>query len=154
MNIGSGEGYPSNSLSNFSPHPFVIDGVECSSMEGFLQSLKFKNPEVQKEVCKLVGLGAKRRGKNRNKSWKRSQTLYWGGAPIKRDSKEYQELLDRAFDCLSKNNSFKKALLASKGMSLTHSMGRDKIQDTTLTTKEFISRLYKIRDRYINEVIK
>ena len=60
MDIGSGNGYPSAALSNFAPHPFVIDGVECASMEGFLQSLKFSNPDMQKEVCKLIGIKAKR----------------------------------------------------------------------------------------------
>ncbi len=40
MDIGSGKDWPSSALSNFSPHPFIIDGVECNSMEGFLQSLK------------------------------------------------------------------------------------------------------------------
>ena len=38
LDIGSGKDYPSNALSNFAPHPFVIDGVECNSMEGKLQS--------------------------------------------------------------------------------------------------------------------
>ena len=38
MDIGSGSGYPSSTLSNFAPHAFTIDGVECASMEGFLQS--------------------------------------------------------------------------------------------------------------------
>ena len=42
MDIGSGKGYPSSSLSNFAPHEFVIDGITCQSMEGFLQSLKFQ----------------------------------------------------------------------------------------------------------------
>jgi len=36
MDIGSGNVYPLNSLSNFAPHPFEIDGVKCNSMEGFL----------------------------------------------------------------------------------------------------------------------
>jgi predicted NAD-dependent protein-ADP-ribosyltransferase YbiA (DUF1768 family) len=36
MDIGSSNGFPAGTLSNFSPHPFVIDGVECNSMEGFL----------------------------------------------------------------------------------------------------------------------
>lgn len=36
MDIGSGTGYPSVALSNFAPHSFVIDGVECASMEGFI----------------------------------------------------------------------------------------------------------------------
>ena len=45
MDIGSGTGYPSANLSNFSPHMFIVDGIKCNSMEGFLQSLKFQDPE-------------------------------------------------------------------------------------------------------------
>lgn len=59
MDIGSGNGWPSASLSNFAGHRFEVDGVECYSMEGFLQSLKFKSPEMQTEVCKLIGKAAK-----------------------------------------------------------------------------------------------
>lgn len=46
MDIGSGNSYPAVSLSNFSPHPFIIDDILCNSMEGFLQSLKFKDIEM------------------------------------------------------------------------------------------------------------
>lgn len=147
MDIGSGTGFPSASLSNFAPHAFVIDGVECASMEGFLQSLKFSNPEMQKEVCKLVGKAAKFKGKK--KKWWKTQTLFWQGQSFKRDSQEYQELLDRAFDALSQNSSFQKALLATKGATLTHSIGKTKITETVLTTQEFISRLNRIRNKLI-----
>lgn len=68
MDIGSGTGFPSASLSNFAPHAFVIDNIECASMEGFLQSLKFSSPEMQAEVCKLVGKAAKFKGKKKEKS--------------------------------------------------------------------------------------
>ena len=33
MDIGSGKSYPAHALSNFAPHPFVFDGVECASLE-------------------------------------------------------------------------------------------------------------------------
>lgn len=145
MDIGSGSGWPSSALSNFAPHPFTIDGVECASMEGFLQSLKFKDPAMQVEVCKLVGKAAKFKGKK--KKWWREQTLFWQGAEFKRDSQEYQDLLDRAFDALSENTSFKKALLATKSATLTHSIGKSKQQETVLTKQEFCSRLTKIRER-------
>lgn len=46
MDIGSGTGYPSANLSNFHPHAFTIDGIACASMKGFLQSLKFENPDM------------------------------------------------------------------------------------------------------------
>ena len=143
MDIGSGSGYPASNLSNFSPHPFIIDGVECNSMEGFLQALKYENPEMQRTICKLVGKQAKFKGKK--KAWYRKQELYWQGKTIKRDSREYQELLDRAFTELSKNKKFGKALLATGNATLTHSMGKKKITETVLTKQEFCSRLTLLR---------
>lgn len=144
MDIGSKSGYPSSSLSNFAPHAFVLDDVQCASMEGFLQSLKFSNPDMQVEVCKLVGITAKRRGSKKN--WKTTQTLYWRGKPYKRDSEDYQKLLDRAYHALSQNASFQRALLATGSSSLTHSIGKNKINETVLTVQEFTSRLYKLRN--------
>lgn len=152
MDIGSGNGYPSANLSNFSPHPFVIDGVECNSMEGFLQSLKFSNVDMQKEVCKMVGFQAKRKGSNRNKQWKQSQILHWLGREYPRKSDEYQELLDKAFDALATNKKFQKALLASGNATLRHSIGRTKESETVLTIREFCSRLTKIRTRLQKEL--
>lgn len=149
MDIGSGKEYPSNALSNFAPHPFVFDGVECNSMEGFLQSLKFKNFDMQTEVCKLVGKAAKLKGKN--KKWYNDQKLYWNSVEYGRSSKEYQDLLDRAFNALSENTSFQKALIASGKATLTHEIGKSKENETVLTKREFISRLNKIRDRLFRE---
>lgn len=144
MDIGSGTGWPSAALSNFAPHPFVIDGVECASMEGFLQSLKFKEPDMQVEVCKLVGKAAKFKGKK--KKWWKTQTLHWQGQEFKRDSQEYQDLLDRAFDALAQNTGFQKALLATGKATLTHSIGKSKETETVLTKQEFCSRLTNIRN--------
>ena len=152
MDIGSGSGFPSATLSNFAPHPFVIDGVECNSMEGFLQSLKFSNPEVQREVCKLVGKAAKFKGKK--KKWWRTQTLHWQGTEIPRDSQEYQDLLDRAFNALAQNSGFRAALLATGNSVLTHSIGKTKITETVLTRQEFCSRLTKIREQIRKDNVK
>ena len=143
MDIGSGNTYPSCALSNFAPHPFVIDGVECASMEGFLQSLKFKNPEMQRFVCTLVGKVAKFKGKD--KKWWKEQKLYWQGIEYERDSDEYQLLLNRAYNALYKNDGFKRALEASKPAMLTHSMGKNDTSRTVLTQSEFCGRLMKLR---------
>ena len=145
MDIGSGKEYPANALSNFAPHPFTFDGVQCNSFEGLLQSFKFSSIEMQKSVCLLVGRAAKFKGKQ--KKWWMTQTLHWNGKEYKRDSKEYQELLDRAFEALSKNDSFRKALLASGDSVLTHEIGKSKESETVLTKREFISRLNKIREK-------
>jgi predicted NAD-dependent protein-ADP-ribosyltransferase YbiA (DUF1768 family) len=144
MDIKSGNKYPSRALSNFAPHPFVLDGVQCASMEGFLQALKFKNPEMQKHICSLVGFAAKRAGSKKN--WQRDQTLYWKGVPIKRDSDEYQCLLDAAYSAMfSQNEKAAKALLATGDATLTHSIGRSNKNETVLTAQEFCSRLMIMR---------
>lgn len=149
MDIGSGQGYPSSHLSNFHPYVFEFDGVKCYSMEGLLQSFKFKNVEMQQQVCKMVGKQAKFKGKK--KKWWKTQTLYWAGVEYARDSEEYQILLDKAFDALSQNTSFKKALLATGDAVLTHSIGKIKQSETVLTRQEFCSRLTKIRERIKGE---
>lgn len=143
MDVGSYNSYPSNALSNFSAHEFVIDGVVCASMEGFLQSLKFKDVEMQKYVCSLIGIKAKYKGKH--KKWWQTQTLYWQGKEYKRDSEDYQELLKRAYTEMCKNSSFRRAILASGDAVYTHSIGKNKISETVLTEKEFVSMLNMCR---------
>jgi hypothetical protein len=145
MDISSNAKYPAKALSNFSCDVFILDGVTCNSREGWLQSLKFKSPEMQEEVCKLVGVGAKKRGSQ--KKWFKTQTLYWRGEEYKRDSIEYQDLLDRAYNaCYEQSEPFRKALAQTVGATLTHAMGKNKKSETVLTTQEFCSRLTILRD--------
>lgn len=136
-------------LSNLHPYTFNIDGVVCESIEGWIQSLKFKEPEMQKHVCKLTGRIAKKQGSN--KKWYNTQTLHWQGVEYPRASKEYQDLLDRAYLALSKNTKFRKALLATQDAVLKHSIGRSKPNMTVLTVKEFCSRLCRLRTDIQND---
>lgn len=145
MDVGSNNKYPAGALSNFSGHRFFIDGVQCNSMEGFLQSLKCATPDMQVHICSLVGFAAKKNGSRRN--WKTKQMLHWQGCDIPRKSEEYQDLLDVAFMNMYRDSeSFRKALKASGNATLTHSIGRRKITETVLTINEFTSRLTKLRD--------
>lgn len=143
MNIGTGSNYPANALSNFAPHKFIFDGIECSSMEGLLQSFKCPHQHIQVEICKLVGREAKFKGKKYK--WFKTQKLYWLGKEYNRASIDYQLLLDRAFSALNTNESFKKALTATQNSTLSHSMGKSKINLSVLTESEFCSRLTKLR---------
>ena len=114
-------------------------------MEGFLQSLKFKEPDMQKHICTLTGIAAKRAGSKKN--WQRHQVLWWNGEPLQRDSQEYQDLLDDAYDAMfTQNNKARNALLATGNAVLKHSIGRTKITETVLTRQEFCSRLTRIRE--------
>ena len=149
MDIGSRNTYPGGALSNFSPHPFIFNGFQVNSMEGFLQGLKFKSPEMQQHVFTLVGFGAKKKGSN--KKWFRTQTLYYQGQPLNRHSQEYQNLLDEAYEAMfTQNEKAKKALLATHKAVLKHSIGKSDPHKTVLTEREFCSRLTKIRDKIKN----
>jgi len=145
MNIQSGSGYPASSLSNFCPYNFIVDDIQCNSMEGFLQSLKYQNIEMQEYVCTLVGKQAKFKGKK--KKWWKTQTLWWKGKQIDRHSKEYQDLLDKAYYSLALNNKFRRALLATGDANLTHSIGKRNPHETILTVNEFCGRLMNIRNK-------
>lgn len=148
MNIGSGNGWPSSALSNFAGHRFEFDGIERYSMEGFLQSLKFDKPHIQIEVCKLIGKAAKFRGKARNKAWRQAQSLWWKGCKICRHSIEYKNLLWAAYSCMyNQSEGFRNALTATKGMTLTHSIGSSNSSETVLTEREFVGILTRLRDR-------
>jgi hypothetical protein len=104
---------------------------------------------MQKHICTLVGFAAKKAGSGKN--WQRDQTLYWKDKAIKRDSAEYQELLDGAYWALfSQNEKARKALLATGDANLTHSIGRNKKSETVLTKQEFCSRLMDIRFKLKN----
>lgn len=145
MDIGSKAGYPTSAISNFAPHLFMFDGVLCASMEGPLQAFKYDKPDLQLEVCALVGLAAKRRGQRRNKAWKQSQTLWWMGEAYERHGAAYQALLTRAYDALAKNESFRRALLATGDAVLTHSIGHHNPRETVLTEQEFCGQVTRVR---------
>ena len=114
-------------------------------MEGLLQGIKFESPEMQSHVCTLAGHKARIAGQKKN--WQKTQTLWWQGEPMKRDSDAYSEFLDEAYDNLYRQNEkAQNALLATKDAVLKHTMGRRKINETVLTQREFCSRLTHMRD--------
>lgn len=143
INISSSTRGVAGSLSNFTPHPFILDGVICNSMEGFLQSLKFENPDMQVHVASLVGRKAKFKGKK--KKWYVTQTLYWQGVAYPRESEAYTKLIERAFDAYGQNSKVKKILLSTNNATFEHSMGKRKKSETILTRSEFVSNLTRVR---------
>lgn len=149
IDIHSKGEYPSCALSNFYEHPFVIDSVRCSSMEGFLQSLKFRSINKQKKVCLLSGKEAKNSARHTlaQLRWRITQTLYWQGVVYRRNSEEYKQLLDRAYDGISKNTAFITALKASANAELMHTIGSNDPKKTVLTEEEFVSQLKRIRQK-------
>jgi hypothetical protein len=116
-------------------------------MESLLQSFKFDDQKVQVGICCLTAPNAKRNGCERNEIWKKVQRLWWKGCEYERLGEKYQELLDKAFDALATNATFREALLATKEEVLTHSIGKSDPRETILTESEFCLRLTRIRSR-------
>lgn len=148
LDIMSKAEQPLNILSNFHPNEFELDGIQCASMEGFLQSLKTNDPDEQIRVCALNGATAKLYFAHtwKNLRWKLTGVLCWKGQKIKRTSRAYELLLDRAYAALAENPQFAAALLATGDAVLVHSIGKHNRRLTVLTEAEFVSRLMNIRD--------
>lgn len=137
--------YPANHLSNFAPHSFVLDGIDCRSMEGFLQSLKYRNPEKQSMICLLTGAEAKNAGIKKH-LWKITKRVYWKGNPYGLFSDDLQKLIDRAyFACFEQCEEFRNALQATENDELTHSIGKTDMRQTILTEYNYVRRLYYLR---------
>ncbi|MCR5163090.1 MAG: hypothetical protein K6C40_03635 [Thermoguttaceae bacterium] len=143
--------YPANVLSNYHKvdPPFLVDGVECFSIEGFLQALKHRDMDLQKQYCVLNGAKAHYVGNHSKgcREWLKTQTLWWQGKEYKRDSEEYINLIKRAYKArFDASPEFRKALEDSLGYTLTHNNGYDDPTRTLLTKKEFIDCLESLRD--------
>ncbi len=137
--------YPSNVLSNFYPNSFVFDNVECRSMEGFIQSLKYKNIKKQQKICLKVGIEAKKYSK-RKWLWKLTGHVFWQGKIYHRYNQEFFDLLIKAYQELYKQNeTFHQALDDTKDYKLIHSIGKNNPRKTILTEKEFIAILEYLR---------
>lgn len=138
-------------LSNFYVRPFVFDGVRCSSMEGFLQSLKYEDVTQQKIVASLPGPLAYTTGRSAP-DWRPLQILYWQGDVFCRHSDEYIELISQAFDAqFDQDETLKATLLKTVGQELRHSVGKTNPNQTILTEREFIYQLDRLRWRALGQ---
>ena len=144
------ENWIAQSLSNFAPHEFWLNGWQISCFEAFLQSMKFTDPVMQQKVLRMSGKDAKQAGSQQD--WEQNGWLYWNGKGYRRNSREYRLLLERAYDALLENDDFRNALIASRGKLLIHTIGR--YRHTVLTVPEFCGILMKKRRQLLREMKK
>ena len=146
LDIWSSNAYPSHVLSNLCSNRFIFDGIFCHSMEGFLQSLKYKDPNKQRQICAMKGRRAKTKTTT---AWQTDQIVWWKGVAINRQGNDYQELIRRAYKAmLGQNERFRIALMSTRGLRLCHSRGEQNPYKTILTEAEFCSILTEMRDAY------
>lgn len=146
LDIRSDGLYPSNVLSNLCSNGFRFEGMVCGSMEGFLQSLKYKDGDKQRQICSMKGGNARKRSVT---SWQTDQIVWWKGYAIDRQGEEFQQLVRHAYQAMfGQSQRFRDALMQTRGMTLIHSMGEMNPYRTILTSQEFCSILTDIRDAY------
>jgi len=138
--------YPSNVLSNLCSNGFRFEGMVCGSMEGFLQSLKYKDKDKQRQICSMKGGNARKRSVT---SWQTDQIVWWKGYAIDRQGEEFQQLVRRAYQAMfNQSQRFRDALMQTRGITLIHSIGEVNPYRTILTSQEFCSILTDIREAY------
>ena len=146
LDIRSNGLYPSNVLSNLCSNGFRFDGMVCGSMEGFLQSLKRKELDKQRQICNMKGGNARKMSVN---SWQTDQIVWWKGQAIDRQSEEYQRLIRRAYQAMfEQSERFRAALMQTRGVTLVHTSGEPSSYKTILTPSEFCGILMDLRDSY------
>ena len=146
LDIRSNGLYPSNVLSNLCSNGFRLDGMVCGSMEGFLQSLKRKELDKQRQICNMKGGNARKMSVT---SWQTDQIVWWKGQAIDRQSEEYQRLIRRAYQAMfEQSERFRAALMQTRGITLVHTSGEPSSYKTILTPSEFCGILMDLRDSY------
>lgn len=146
VDIWSKSDYPADVLSNLCSNGFRFDGMVCGSMEGFLQSLKQKDKDKQRQICSMKGKNAK---KMTSAGWQTEQIVWWKGVAIDRQSEEYGQLVRRAYQAMfEQNERFRTALMATRGQILFHSRGESNPFKTILTEDELCTILTEMRDNY------
>lgn len=146
IDIYSKETGVAGKLSNFTKRYFVFDGVPCACLEGPIQAFKYKEPEIQKEICMLSGREAKLRGQEKNEEWQSSQMLWWMGKKYPRGSKDFHELLKRLFLTAYFNEKSASDLMDSNFSFLSHNIGGKDQTKTILTEAEFCFILMWVRE--------
>ncbi len=147
LNIGSRtDDWRAKRLSNFSADPFILDGIKLASVEGFIQGIKFPegNPRRDKAFS-LAGREAKFIGKEAKTNF-----VWWQDKSISYGSPEHHDLIERTIRTkFNQNPEAMKALLATKGLTLTHDLGPPENPHTSLPAKVFCDILTRIREEHL-----
>jgi predicted NAD-dependent protein-ADP-ribosyltransferase YbiA (DUF1768 family) len=106
-------------ISNLAHSPFVIDGRECASIEGFYQGIKRAGMDIQDHVFATFGMNAKKQSKP-------TKHVYFGDFVYEIGSDEHHELIYKAQLCkYTQHQGSREALLSTGNARIRHKAGRD-----------------------------
>ncbi|PWL60354.1 MAG: hypothetical protein DBY35_08580 [Bacteroidales bacterium] len=136
-------------LSNFCNNDFCYDGVQCKCMAAFLQSLKYKDEKQQRDICFTFGDCV---SKYSNADWQKDQIVWWKGLPMDRQSPEYLDFVNEAYQSMFLwCGRFRNALMETEGKQLLYDSGRKDPYKTILTDQEFCKILTDLREHHKGE---
>lgn len=132
-------------LSNLFPYEFKFKGKKFKSIENFFQGIKFKDKKIQNYVFSYYGTQAVHIKASTNYDWRETGIIYWQGNEIKRDSKEYELLVDELYISALQNPIYR-GILNKCNKYILHSMGENNKNNTTFTRYEFEFELNCLKD--------
>ena len=128
-------------LSNLAYSPFIIEGRECLSLEGFYQGIKRSGEDSQNHVFMTFGMQAKGLSKN-------TKFVYFNGEKYRVGSEEHHNLIFKAQVCkYSQCEKSRNAMIKSGSSKITHKVGND---SKFYPAKVYCKHLTKIRNMILN----
>ena len=127
-------------LSNLFPYEILFRGKHLNSIETFFQGIKFKDVNMQNYVLKYSGLDSNNIKVASDFDWKETGIVYWQGTAIKRDSKEYDDLVDELYISAIQNPLYR-SVLKNCEKNIIHSIGETEKSETVFTRYEFEHQL-------------
>jgi predicted NAD-dependent protein-ADP-ribosyltransferase YbiA (DUF1768 family) len=122
INITSRAPMPLKLASNFAHTPFVLDGLDYASIEGFWQGLKFSDEAVRRRLAAMHGSAAKDAGFYAPAA----EAVLYNGERIRVGTWDHWRLMERA--CVAKfsqHEGAREALLSTGKRPLVHRVRRD-----------------------------
>lgn len=132
-------------LSNLFPYDFKFKGYHLHSLESFFQAIKFPEIKLQKKLFNYSGKEALVLTEATKYNWKENGTIYFKGKKIKRDSFEYDILIDELYISAIQNVFYRNAI-KNCPLPIVHIMGKEKKEETVLTRYEFEFMLNCLHD--------
>lgn len=137
VNVSLSFHYPfSKLLSNLFNYEFEFRGFIMNSLECFFQGIKFKDKDVQTQLFKYSGKDLIYLKETNDYDWRETGIVYWQGEEIRRDSKEYDDLVTELYVSAIQNIFYRNAIKKCS-VPIVHIIGKDLKSETVLTRYEF-----------------
>ena len=138
-------------LSNFSDDPFILDGENLASVEGFIQGIKFPERHSLRKLAFIsVGKEAKRLSRQADPQ---SRWVWWNGREYPYGTFVHHKLIERAIRAkFEQNQRAMKALLNTGNIKLIHNLGHSEGRRTSLPGKVFCDILTRIREEVLQTI--